>query len=136
MAASSNLTNKLSTLMVYDATHRLTVGETRQLVFQMGVPVKDVDNIREQNSGNMQRVYLVEKWLDMTPDASWDKLVAGLRKINKNTLAADIESRHPPNATVDSVAPPRSSDCNPISHRSPCSGDCNPSSRRPPRSGD
>ena len=105
MAASSNLTNKLSTLMVYNATDRLTVEETRQLVFQMGVPVKDVDNIREQNSGNMQRVYLVEKWLDMTPDASLDKLVAGLRKINKNSLAADIESRHPPNATVDSVAP-------------------------------
>ena len=92
-------------LMVCNAIDGLTVEETRQLVFKMGVPVKDIDNIGEQNSGGMQLVYLVKKWLDMTPDASWDKLVAGLRKINKNSLAADIESRHHTNATFDSVGP-------------------------------
>ena len=104
MAASSNQTNMIL-LMVCNAIDGLTVEETRQLVFKMGVPVKDIDNIGEQNSGGMQLVYLVKKWLDMTPDASWDKLVAGLRKINKNSLAADIESRHHTNATFDSVGP-------------------------------
>ena len=68
--------------------------ELRDLVFQMGLCLKDMDNIIERYSGDMQRVHLIQKWLDLNPNACWDKLVAGLRKINKNSLASEIESEH------------------------------------------
>ena len=98
MATSS----KPSTLDVSNAIKRLTVEETRVLVFQMGVPLEDVDNITERYSGDMQRVRLVQKWLDMNPNASWDKLVAGLKRINLNSLASEIESEHLSKAVVAS----------------------------------
>ena len=68
--------------------------ELRDLVFQMGLCLKDMDNIIERYSGDMQRVHLIQKWLDLNPDACWDKLVAALRKINKKSLASEIESEH------------------------------------------
>ena len=90
MAASSNP----STLQICDAIRKLSLEETRDLAFQMGVPVKDIDDITERYSGEMQKVHLVQTWLDMVPDASWAKLVAGVRKINNNSLATEIESQY------------------------------------------
>ncbi|CAI8013448.1 Putative ankyrin repeat protein RP714 [Geodia barretti] len=51
-------------------------------------------------SGEKPKANFVQTWLDRTPDASWEKLVAGLRKINKNSLAAEIESEHLSRALV------------------------------------
>ena len=96
MASSSNP----STLQIWDAIRKLSLEETRDLAFQMGVPVKDIDNITERYSGEMQKVHLVQTWLDMVPDASWAKLVAGVRKINKNSLATEIESQYIPRGPV------------------------------------
>ncbi|CAI8026097.1 Putative ankyrin repeat protein MM_0045 [Geodia barretti] len=96
MASSSNP----STLQVCDAIRKLSLEETRDLAFQMGVPVKDIDNITERYSGEMQKVHLVQTWMDMVPDASWAKLVAGVRKINKNSLATEIESQFIPRGPV------------------------------------
>ncbi|CAI8005146.1 hypothetical protein GBAR_LOCUS4079 [Geodia barretti] len=98
MAASSNLSSKLSTLEVSNAISRLTVEETRELVFQMGVPLKVIDDIAEAYKGKNRKHHFVQGWLDMTPDSSWDKLVAGLRNINMNSLATAIESEHHPKA--------------------------------------
>ena len=96
MASSSNP----STLQICDAIRKLSLEETRDLAFQMGVPVKDIDNITERYSGEMQKVHLVQTWLDMVPDASWAKLVAGVRKINKNSLATEIEYQFIPRGPV------------------------------------
>ena len=90
MASSSNI----STLDVINATSRLTVEETRQLVFHMGVPLRVLDDIADEYKGENRKQHFVQKWLDMNPDATWDKLIAGLRKISLNALAAEIESKH------------------------------------------
>ena len=91
MAASSNL----STLDVSNAIERLNVEETRELFFQLKVPLKALDDIASQyhDAGNRKQ-HFVQKWLDMNEDASWTKLVAGLRRINMNSLATEIESVH------------------------------------------
>ena len=81
-----------SMLEVSNAISQLTVEETRQLVFQMGVQLKTLDDIAAQYNGENRKQHYVQAWLDTDPDASWDKLVTGLRKINKNVLAAEIES--------------------------------------------
>ena len=90
MAASSNL----STLDVSKAIERLNVEETRELFFQLKLPLKALDDIASLYHGENRKQHFVQKWLDMNEDASWAKLVAGLRRINMNSLAAEIESAH------------------------------------------
>ena len=97
MATSSYM----SILEASNAIGQLTIEETRELMVQMGVPFEEV-----VSSGNIQKVHLVQKWLDMDSDASWDKLVAGLRKINKNSLATEIESEHLSRTPVPSSGSP------------------------------
>ena len=84
----------LSTVDISDALDPLTVEETRSLFFKLRVPLKCLDDIADQYVGENRKQHYIQKWLDMNPDASWDKLVSGLRKINKTSLAARIESRH------------------------------------------
>ena len=95
-----------STLEVSNAISQLTVEETRQLVFQMGVQLKTLDDIAAQYDGENRKQHYVQAWLDMDRDASWEKLVAGLRKINKNVLATEIESEHLSSAAVASSTSP------------------------------
>ena len=102
MASSSNI----STLDVSNATSRLTVEETRQLVFHMGVPLRVLDDIADEYKGENRKQHFVQKWLDMIPNATWDKLVAGLRKISLNTLATEIEFKHLSKVAVPSGASP------------------------------
>ena len=91
MAAPSNL----STLDVSNAIERLNVEETRELFFQLKVPLKALDDIASQyHDAENRKQHFVQKWLDMNEDASWAKLVAGLRRNNMNSLATEIESVH------------------------------------------
>ena len=91
MAASSNL----STLDVSNAIERLNVEETRELFFKLKVPLRALDDIASQyHDAENRKQHFVQKWLDMNEDASWTKLVAGLRRINMNSLATEIESAH------------------------------------------
>ena len=102
MAALSNtLTQKMS-----NAIRRLTMEETRDLVFQMGVPLNILDDITDRYDGENRKQHFVQAWLDMDRDTSWGKLVAGLRKINKNVLATEIESEHLSSAAVASSGSP------------------------------
>ena len=98
MAASSNV----STLEVSNALKRLTVEKTRELFFTLEVPLETLDDIAQQFDGENRKQHFVQKWLDMFPDASWEKLVAGLRKNGMNSLATEIESVHHIRAIVTS----------------------------------
>ena len=102
MAASNNL----STLAVSNATRRLTVEETRQLVFQMGVPLNVLDDIADEYKGENRKQHYVGKWLNMDPDSSWDKLIAGLKKMDMNALASEIESEHLSRPQITSTGSP------------------------------
>ena len=88
------MSENFSTVEVTNALEPLSIEETRRVFFQLHVPLKILDDIAARYNGDMQKAYLVRAWLDMTPDASWDKLVTGLRKTSKNSLAAEIESEH------------------------------------------
>ena len=90
----------LSILDVCNAVKPLTMEQVRELVFKMGVPLNILDDIVQLFNGENRKQHFVQKWLDMFPDASWEKLVAGLRNINMNSLATEIESIHLRRATV------------------------------------
>ena len=89
----ADLSDMLTQKMCH-AIRRLTMEETRDLVFQMGVPLNILDDIADQYSGENHKQHFVQAWLDMDRDASWEMVVTGLRKINKNALADKIESKH------------------------------------------
>ena len=90
MTASGNL----STLEVSNTLGRLTVKKTKHLVFHMGVPLEVLDDIADEFKGEDRKQHFVRAWLDMDPDASWDKLVVGLKKINQNNMGTEIEDKH------------------------------------------
>jgi ankyrin repeat protein len=90
MSVSSNL----SLLDVSNSIRELTMEETRDLVFQMGVPWNILKDIAAMYDGENRKQNFVKKWIDMNADASWDQLVMGLRKIDQNKLAAEIECLH------------------------------------------
>ena len=100
------ISSKLSTLNVSNAISRLTMEETRDLVFRNGVPLNVLKDIAAQYDGENRKQNYVQAWLDMDNDASWDKLVAGLSKINKNSLATEIESEHLSRVPVPSNTSP------------------------------
>ena len=87
--------HKLSNQAVSNAVRPLTMEQVRNLVYQMGGPLNELDDIVDQyrDAENIKQ-HFVQKWLDMNADASWAKLVAGLRRINMNTLATELESAH------------------------------------------
>ena len=103
----------LSTLDVCNAISRLSMEETRDLVFRNGVTLNVLKDIAAQYDGENRKQNYVQAWLDIDPDASWDKLVAGLRMINKNSLATEIDYEHlsivPVPSTCSPSLPPTSS---------------------------
>ena len=90
MAAST----EPSTLDVVTAIQRLSVEKTRELVFRLGVQDYVLDNIDIQYGGTTRNIKYVEAWLDRDTDASWGKLVSGLRGIGMNVLAKEVESTY------------------------------------------
>ena len=98
--------HKLSDLAVSNAVRPLTVEQVRDMVHQMGVPLNELDDIASQyHDAENRKQHFVQKWLDMNEDASWAKLVAGLRRINMNSLATEIESARVPSSGSVSLVP-------------------------------
>ena len=83
---------ELSTLDVVNALERLSIEETRDLVFRLKVPGNILDNIDAQYRGATRGVKYVEEWLKRDEDASWEKLVSGLKQIKMNAVAKKVES--------------------------------------------
>ena len=107
MAASS----RLETLPVANTVKPLTLEKTKDLVFQLGVPLNDLDDIEAGFDGEDRKVHFVQQWLDGDLGASWEKLVSGLERINMRVLAAEIKAKfvHDPLIPAPLSAPPSAS---------------------------
>ena len=84
-------TSRPSTRDVVKALKTLNLEKTRNLVFHLGVPPTALDDIEQVYSGDTRKQKYVEKWLDIDTNASWEKLVSGLREIDMPVLAAEVE---------------------------------------------
>ena len=96
MAATSNF----STLSVSNAVRELSVEQTRQLVFKLGVKLNVLDDIADLYEGENRKQHFVRKWLEVDVNASWKTLVNGLRRMDMNAVAAEIESAEHDNISV------------------------------------
>ena len=88
---------------VVKALKTLSVEKTRNLVFHLGVPPNAMDDIEKEYSGDTRKQKFIEKWLDTDTNASWEKLVSGLREIDMPVLAAEVQSETevlPPSASI------------------------------------
>ena len=98
--------SKPTLLAVSNAIQDLTVEETRQLAFQLGVKLNVLDDVVAQYEGENRKQHFVQKLLAVKTDISWGKIVTGLRKIDMNSLAEDIERTHPPKRVNSESLPP------------------------------
>ena len=74
-------------------------------MFHLGVPPTALDDIEQVYSGDTRKQKYVEKWLDIDTNASWEKLVSGLREIGVHVLAAEVESERKTTEATEAPSP-------------------------------
>ena len=69
------------------ALQTLTPDEAKELFFYLKVPLHSLNSIPTNQSGNMSKISYIQLWYDSDLEASWDRIVEGLERIGKKTLA-------------------------------------------------
>ena len=90
MAASTELSPK----DVVNALRTLTDKQTSRLFYHLDVPLQILANIEARHNGEMHTIYCVQVWFDNDLEASWEKIVAGLKEIGMCALSQRVASRH------------------------------------------
>ena len=108
MAAST----ELSVNDVVNSLQELTWPETKNLTLRLGVKLHILDSIEADRSGNDRNIHSIQFWLDNDLEASWRKIISGLREIRKIVLAEKVATQYYPPAraaVTDSPTSDRSS---------------------------
>ena len=79
---------------VVNALQTLSDDQTKELFFQLKVPLHTLSNIEKDHKGNMRKIHYVQAWYDGDEGASWDKIVSGLRQIGLKTVAEGLATQH------------------------------------------
>ena len=79
---------------VVNALQTLSDDQTKELFFQLTVPLHTLGNIEKDHKGNMRKIHYVQAWYDGDEGASWDKIVSGLRQIGLKTVAEGLAAQH------------------------------------------
>ena len=90
MAAS----NEMSPTELATALQTLTPDEAKELFFYLKVPLHSLNSIPANQSGNMAKISYIQLWYDSDLEASWDRIVEGLERIGKKTLADRLSSQY------------------------------------------
>jgi hypothetical protein len=92
MATSS----KVSPQELAKALGTLSYDRTRELVFHLGVEVYVLENIDTTFTGRTRSIQAIQAWLDRDTEASWGKIVSGLKQIGMDVLASEVATQHCP----------------------------------------
>ena len=109
MAAST----KLLLVDVVSALEGLTNEQTKELVIRFGVQLHIVVDIESQCRASNPKLHIFQAWLDRDTEASWEKIVAGLKQIGMDVLAKEVASQHCPQ--LSESAPQKSVLTSPVS---------------------
>ena len=71
----------------------------------LGVPESTLNTINQERDVERHQVMMLAKWLNLDPDASWEKLVSALDDVGEEAVAARIKSEF-----VDVVLPQKLTD--------------------------
>ena len=86
MAASA----EISPRDVVNALRTLTDDESKELFFELEVPLHTLNDIAAEQKGKMRKIHYVQAWFDRNVEVGWEKIAAGLRLIGKLSLAEEI----------------------------------------------
>ena len=86
--------SQLSPREVVRALQTLNDDKTKQLFYQLDLPIQTLTNIEAKHSGGMLTIHCVHKWINGDPEASWGKIVTGLRHIGMKVLAKELATQY------------------------------------------
>ena len=99
---------ELSVNDVANALQELTWLETKELTFKLGLKLHVLDSIETDRSGNDRKTHSIQFWLDNDLEASWGRIISGLREIGKSVLAEKVATQYCPQARVPVTDSPSS----------------------------
>ena len=67
--------------------------QSKELFFILDVPLHILDGIKGSHKGNMHKIHYVQAWFDQEVEASWEKIVAGLKQIGMKALAETLATQ-------------------------------------------
>ena len=91
-SAMASTAPKFSTQNIVTYIERLSVEQTKELIFYLGVPENVLDDIAGSDKSRFLKVKFVQAWLDRDTSASWEKLIVILNYVGQTVLAAKIEN--------------------------------------------
>ena len=95
---------KISPTVVVTALDELTTEKAKELFFHLKVQLKTLDDIDTNHAGNMRKIHYVQAWFDQEVEASWEKIVAGLKLIAMKALAETLATQQCFGGTPTSAA--------------------------------
>ena len=96
MAASSCTNLKL--VNVVNALQNLTLDQTKNLALQLGVQLSVLIDIENEQRGETRKAHYIQAWLDIDTEANWEKIIAALKQIRLDAIAAHVTSQYLPKA--------------------------------------
>ena len=95
---------KVSPTAVVAALDKLTTEKAKELFFHLKVQLKTLDDIDTNHGGNMRKIHYVQAWFDQEVEASWEKIMAGLKQIGMKALAETLATQQCLGETPTSAA--------------------------------
>ena len=95
---------KISPTVLVAALDELTTEKAKELFFHLKVQLKTLDDIDMNHGGNMRKIHYVQAWFDQEVEASWEKIVAGLKLIGMKALAETVATQQCLGGTLTSAA--------------------------------
>ena len=92
-AMASYAPTKTSPTKVVAALDELRTEKAKELFFHLKVQLKTLDDIDTNHAGNMRKIHYVQAWFDQEVEASWEKIVAGLKLIGMKALAETLATQ-------------------------------------------
>ena len=101
---SRAMASRISPKDVANALKTLNDEQSKELFFQLDVQLHILDGIEGCHKGNMRKIHYVQAWFDQEVEASWEKIVAGLKLIGMKALAETLATQQCLGGTPTSAA--------------------------------
>ena len=94
--------SSMSPQRVVRALQELSIEKTIELVFHLGVDPNILKDIEKRCN---PKINAIQTWLERDDDASWEKIVSGLKQIGMNALAKKVATRYCQPTTLHTTQP-------------------------------
>ena len=101
---SRAMASRISPKDVANALKTLNDEQSKELFFQLDVQLHILDGIEGSHKGNMRKIHYVQAWFDQEVEASWEKIVVGLKLIGMKALAETLATQQCLGGTPTSAA--------------------------------